>query len=231
MAHKVLLVDDVTMFIELEKNYLERSSVNVLTARDGKEALAICQAQRPELLFMDLHMPVMDGADCCRAIKQDPRLSSTAVVLITSEGKPADRALCLDAGCDEFLTKPLDRNLFLTTARKLLPEIDRRDKRVPCRIKGKYRAFGVSLSGLIADLSRNGMFLATEYEVELNTTVDLVFALPDPIGSIVQAKGRVAWLNAKNTLRKPSYPVGFGLEFFPLSEEAAREIGRFLESE
>ena len=133
MATTVLLVDDVSMFIELEKDYLQMSAVDVLTARDGKEALRICQTERPALVFMDLNMPVMNGADCCRAIKKDPQLRSTSVVLITSEGKDADRQLCLDAGCDDFLTKPLDRQIFLAAARKLLPSIDRRHQRAGCQ--------------------------------------------------------------------------------------------------
>jgi uncharacterized protein (TIGR02266 family) len=231
MAQKVLLVDDVGMFIELEKDYLQLSAVNILTARDGDEALRICRAERPDLVFMDLHMPLMNGADCCRSIKQDRELRSTAVILITSEGKEADRQLCLKAGCDDFLTKPLDRGLFLEAARRLLPTVDRRDRRIGCRLKVKYRAFGVSLSGLVANLSQNGLYLATDSEVEKGALLELVFSLPEPNGCIIQAKGRVSWLNTRNARRKPSLPEGFGVEFLALSDEAAREIDRFIESE
>jgi two-component system, OmpR family, alkaline phosphatase synthesis response regulator PhoP len=107
MANKVLIVDDVNMFLELERDYLQLSAVNILTANDGKEALRICRSERPTLVFMDLHMPVMDGAESCRAIKKDSQLRDTQVVLITSESNQADRTLCIDAGCDDFLTKPL----------------------------------------------------------------------------------------------------------------------------
>ncbi|OGU11520.1 MAG: two-component system response regulator [Geobacteraceae bacterium GWC2_58_44] len=230
MAKKVLLVDDVSMFIELEKDYLQLSAVNLLTARDGREALNICQAEQPAMVFMDLHMPVMNGADCCRAIKRDPQLRSTAVVLITSEGKEADRLLCLNAGCDDFLTKPLDRHIFLEAARKLLPAIDRRDRRISCRIKVKYRIFGITLSGYIGNLSQNGVYIVTDSEVETDAMVDLIFALPEPSGWIIQVKARVAWLNTKKVRHKPSLPEGFGVEFIGLSDEATREIGRFIES-
>ncbi|HEY5512266.1 MAG TPA: response regulator [Geomonas sp.] len=231
MAQKVLLVDDVSMFLELQKDYLQRSAVNILTARDGMEALKICQAERPALVFMDLHMPVMNGADCCRTLKEDQQLKSTRVVLITSEGKDADRSLCFAAGCDEFLTKPLDRSIFLETARSLLPAIDRRDNRIDCRLKAKYRAFGVTLSGYLANLSQHGVYLATDYDVEKGAVVDLIFALPDPNGAIIQTKGRVAWLNTKKARRKQSLPEGFGVEFISPSEETAHNLARFLESE
>ena len=231
MATTVLLVDDVSMFIELERDYLQMSAVNVLTARDGKEALQICRAERPDMVFMDLHMPAMNGADCCRAIKQDLQLNSTAVVLITSEGKDTDREICLDSGCDGFLTKPLDRHVFLETARRLLPAIDRRDRRIACRVRVKYRAFGITLSGFIVNLSQNGAYIATDSEMEKGTVLDVIFALPEPNGWIIQTKAQVAWLNTKKLRKKPSLPEGFGVEFVSLPDEAMREIGRFIESD
>jgi CheY-like chemotaxis protein/Tfp pilus assembly protein PilZ len=231
MAEKVLLVDDVSMFIELQKDYLKLSAVKILTARDGKEALKICQGERPALVIMDLHMPVMNGADCCRALKQDRQLSSIRVILLTSEGKDADRSLCLAAGCDEFLTKPLDRQIFLETARRLLPAIDRRDERIDCRLKVKYRAFGVTLSGFLVNLCQHGVYLTTDCVVEKGAVLDLIFALPEPHGAIIQIKGRVAWLNTKEGRPKPSLPEGFGVELVSPSEETARDLARFIGSE
>jgi CheY-like chemotaxis protein/Tfp pilus assembly protein PilZ len=231
MAQKVLLVDDVTMFVELQKDYLQLSAVNILTARDGKEAFSICQAERPDLVFMDLHMPVMNGADCCKALKEDQQLKSTNVILITSEGREAERSLCLAAGCDDFLTKPLDRNIFLETARRLLPAIDRRDKRVNCHIRVKFRAFGVTLAGFILNLSEHGIYLATDYDLEHGALVDLIFALPEPQGGIIQVRGRVAWLNTKKARLKHSLPEGFGVEFIAPSEETCRELASFIERE
>ena len=231
MVQKVLLVDDVSMFIELQKDYLQLSAVTILTARDGKEALRICQTERPVLVFMDLHMPVMNGADCCKALKGDPRLKSTSVVLITSEGKDADRELCLAAGCDDFLTKPLDRHIFLDAARKLLPAIDRRDKRVACHLKVKYRAYGITLSGYLENLSQTGVYLATDHNLALDAAVDLIFALPEPHGGIVQLRGRVVWLNSAKLRQKQSLPPGFGIEFASPSDETTRELARFIAGE
>lgn len=230
MADKVLLVDDVNMFLELQKGFLQHSAVRILTARNGEEALAVCESERPALVFMDLHMPVMSGADCCKAIKQDRFLKKTPVVLITSEGKDADRRSCLEAGCDEFLTKPLDRQVFLDTARRLLPTVNRRDRRIGCRIKANFQAFGVTLSGFIVDISHGGLYLAGEAMLNQGTMLDLVFALPDPIGSIVTAKGRVAWTNTRKMRRKPCLPEGVGIEFTSVNEEAARELDRFLDT-
>ena len=231
MSQKVLLVDDVSMFIELQKGFLQHSAVEILTARNGKEALNVCQSERPNLVFMDLHMPVMSGADCCKALKESLQLRSTTVVLITSEGKEADRELCLTSGCDDFLTKPLDRHVYLEAARKLLPAIDRRDKRIACHLKAKFRAFGVTLSGSIINLSENGAYLATEYELDRGTPLDLIFALPEPNGTIIQAKGRVVWLNTKKARQKDSLPEGVGIEFSSPSDDAAQQLARYIKSE
>lgn len=231
MAKTVLLVDDVSMFLELQKDYLQLSAVNIKTARDGMEALQICKMERPAMVVMDLHMPNMNGADCCRAIKRDPELRSTPVILVTSEGKEEDRLTCLNAGCDDFLTKPLDRHIYLEAARRQLPAIDRRDKRIACHLKVKFRAFGITLSGVLVNLSQNGAYLATDSEVAQGTAVDLLFSLPEPSGWIVQTRGRVAWSNGKRLRHKPSLPEGFGVEFVDPPEEAAREIGRYIESE
>lgn len=227
MAHKVLLVDDVSMFLELEKDFLSLSSVDVLTARNGEEALRVCRQEVPDLVVMDLRMPVMDGAECCRAIKKDPHLS-IPVILVTSEEKGADRQLCREAGCDDVLTKPLDRMVFLEAARNLLPAVDRRDRRGSCRFNVKFRAFNLTLSGYSVNLSQNGLYLAADVDLELGTMLELIFVLPEPVGTIVQARGRVAWLNTSKTRKKSTLPQGFGVQFVDISDLDRQRIDHYV---
>ncbi|QXE92575.1 response regulator [Geomonas subterranea] len=227
MAHKVLLVDDVSMFLELEKDFLSLSAVDIFTARNGEEALRICREQHPDLVIMDLHMPVMDGADCCRAIKKDPRLS-TAVILTASEGKEADRQLCLEAGCDDILFKPLDRLVFLDAARKLLPAVDRRDRRGSCRFNVKFRAFGLTLSGFCINLSQNGLYLAADVDLEQGTQLELLFVLPEPASTVIQTKARIAWLNTSKARRKSTLPEGLGVQFVGISETDRERIDHYV---
>jgi uncharacterized protein (TIGR02266 family) len=230
MIPKVLLVDDVNMFLELQKMFLKLSSVHVLTANNGFEAIELAKRERPALIFMDLHMPGMNGDECCFAIKADPELKSLPVVMITSEGKVADQSLCYKAGCDDFLTKPLDRVLYLETARKYLPAIDRRDTRVPCRTKVKFRVFGVTLSGEAMNISANGIYVVADYDVEMGTVLELVFALPDETGAQIQTKGRVAWLNSVKGRLKQGLPSGFGVEFVAITEESRVALKHYVES-
>lgn len=228
MISKVLLVDDVNMFLDLQKMYLKLSSVHVLTASNGAEAIEVARRERPALVFMDLHMPVMDGAECCARLKADPAFRALPVVMITSEGREEDRALCARAGCDAFLTKPLDRTLFLETARRYLPAIDRRDPRVSCQARVKFRAFGVTLSGEARNISANGMYVATGYEVAMGTVLELVFTLPGREETVIQAKGRVAWLNRGEEKPKQGLPAGFGVEFIAVTDESRRALERFV---
>jgi uncharacterized protein (TIGR02266 family) len=228
MIPKILLVDDVIMFLELQKTFLKFSSVHVLTAKDGVEALRTVRKERPSLVFMDLHMPNMDGVECCARIKADAEFKSMPVIMITSEGKGEERKVCFSAGCDDFLTKPLDRTLFLETARKYLPAIDRRDSRISCRANVKFRAFGITLSAEILDVSPNGIFIAADYDVALGTILEVVFQLPES-GMLIQSKGRVAWLNSRKERKKPKLPVGFGIEFIAMTAESREALRQFVE--
>jgi len=229
MIPKILLVDDVAMFLDLQKMFLRLSSARILTARDGVEALQIATRERPSLIFMDLHMPNMGGAECCAKIKADAELKSIPVVMITSEGKEEDRDLCFKSGCDGFMTKPIDRVPYLELARKFLPTIDRRETRIPYRTKVKFRVFGLTLSGEVMDISRNGVYIATDYEVEADTSIDLVFALQEEREAVIQSRGRVAWVNGKREKKKQSFPVGFGVELIAITEESNRILNGFVE--
>src|ERR1035441_3908591 len=106
---KILLVDDTKLFLKLEQEYLKHLAVTVLTAGNGIEALEIARSQLPDIIFLVLNMPEMDGIDCCAAIKTDPDLRSIPVIMVTTHGMEESIERCRNAGCDGFLTKPLDR--------------------------------------------------------------------------------------------------------------------------
>ncbi len=226
---KILLVDDTRLFLELEKSFLKLSPVHVLTATNGIDALEIARNERPDLIYMDLHMPKMDGALCCAVLKGDPALRSIPVIMVTSAGKDDDVRLCREAGCDDFITKPVNRKEFLEIGRKFLDRIDRREVRIPCRTPVKFKAHNVRFSGVSGDISSGGIFVAAEFDIEPKTSVELAFELPET-GCILQGiRGRVAWLNSGKNLLTPSMPPGFGVEFTNLPKEAAETINSFVE--
>ena len=119
----VLIVDDeqhIRLLIEQALEELEDDGVELLTAPDGEVALDVVRNQAPQLVFLDVTMPKVNGFDVCRTIKQDLGLAGTHVVLLTARGQAYDRQRGLDAGADGYMTKPFDPDELLATARRAL---------------------------------------------------------------------------------------------------------------
>jgi DNA-binding response OmpR family regulator len=122
MKATILVVDDEPAIVELVRFTLEDEQVEVLEAADGVEALQIARAVRPDLIFLDVRIPELSGFEVCRAIRQDPALCRTAIVMLTALGQEGDRARGRAAGADDYLTKPFSPLALLRLARALLPE-------------------------------------------------------------------------------------------------------------
>ncbi|RQW89366.1 MAG: response regulator [Geobacter sp.] len=226
---KILLVDDTKLFIELEKNFLKHSPVHVLTASSGEEALEIAMRERPDLIFMDINMPGMGGLACCSTLKGDMMLSAIPVVMVSSCGKDEDLQACKKAGCDDFLSKPIDRRLFLEKARSFLETINRRDVRVACEAPVTFTLDGVSRSGVSVDLSSGGVYITEARPVDEKRAVTLEIKLPNATGESINAKGVIAWANCLGKRRKMTLPPGFGVEFTDITEEDNKVIKTFVE--
>lgn len=119
----VLIVDDeqhIRLLIEQTLEELEDEGVELLTAADGVEALDVIANHRPALVFLDVTMPKKDGFEVARAIKDDPSMAGTTVILLTARGQAYDREAGLAAGADQYLTKPFDPDDLLRRARAAL---------------------------------------------------------------------------------------------------------------
>jgi CheY-like chemotaxis protein len=109
----VLVVDDEEMLRILVELTLERGNYRVLTAANGQEGLERARTEQPDLILMDVTMPVLDGLDACRRLKADPATSSIPVVMLSARVQPEDRAAGLAAGADDYLMKPFRPAEFL----------------------------------------------------------------------------------------------------------------------
>ena len=103
----ILVVDDDPDALEIVGTFLESRGYRVLTAKDGKEALALLEEARPSLLLLDVMMPGMDGWEVSRIIKNHPEYSDTRVVMLTARGEFADKQEGLRAGADDYIVKPI----------------------------------------------------------------------------------------------------------------------------
>lgn len=106
MAKKILVADDEVHIVRILRDTLTRRGYEVVTAGDGEEAVALAQAEQPDLIFLDVMMPRRSGFEACQAMRQIDALKDTPIYLLTARGAEQDFAEGEAAGADEYLTKP-----------------------------------------------------------------------------------------------------------------------------
>lgn len=123
MTAKILIIDDevhIRMLIAQTLEELEDQGVEILMASNGEEGLATIRHERPRLVFLDVMMPKLNGFDVCQAVKREPELAGTYVVMLTAKGQEVDRRSGQDAGADLYMTKPFDPDEMLKHTRQVL---------------------------------------------------------------------------------------------------------------
>lgn len=134
MTGLILVVDDVPANVKLLEAKLSNEYYDVITAKDGFECIEHTKAKKPDLILLDVMMPGIDGFETCRRLKEDPDVSHIPVVMVTALSEPSDRVAGLEAGADDFITKPInDTALFarvrsLVRIKVLIDELRLRDK-------------------------------------------------------------------------------------------------------
>jgi two-component system, OmpR family, alkaline phosphatase synthesis response regulator PhoP len=123
VSRTILIVDDeahIRMLIQQTLEDLEDEGVTLLTATNGEEALAAIEAEKPNLVFLDVMMPKVSGFDVCERTKHTLGLSEVYIVLLTAKGQEFDRQRGQDVGADLYMTKPFDPDALLAKAREVL---------------------------------------------------------------------------------------------------------------
>jgi two-component system, cell cycle response regulator len=119
MTARVLVVDDVAANVKLLEARLSAEYFDVVTAMSGKDALAICERAECDLVLLDVMMPDMDGFEVCRRLKTNPATHHIPVVMVTALDQPSDKVRGLEAGADDFLTKPIPELVLIARVRSL----------------------------------------------------------------------------------------------------------------
>jgi CheY-like chemotaxis protein len=122
MSKRVLLVDDSETVIQFEKMILRGMGFDIATAKNGKLALQQIATQKPDLILLDLMMPDMDGIETLRHLKEMPEAQGIPVIVVTTKGDPELVKQAFEAGCDDYVTKPIDKTELLTKIKTLLPD-------------------------------------------------------------------------------------------------------------
>ena len=117
---KILLVEDNEMNRDMLSRRLQRKGYDVAIAIDGAEGIEMAQSQAPDLILMDMSLPVMDGWDATRQIKGDVSTQAIPVIALTAHAMAGDREKALEAGCDDYDTKPIELPRLLSKIEALL---------------------------------------------------------------------------------------------------------------
>ena len=192
MTARILVVDDIPANVRLLEAKLTAEYYDVLTADNGVEAMARAAADSPDIILLDVMMPGMDGFQVCRRLKDDPLTRHIPVVLVTALDGREDRLAGLDAGADEFLTKPIDDVMLMARVRsltRLKAVVDElRQREASGRRIGVIEGTAARLGGgggrvmVFDDHERQGpqlvQELSLEHRAQLATTPEAAFDLP-----------------------------------------------------
>ena len=120
---KILIVDDeahIRLLLEQTLEDLEDDGVEILTAADGEEALAIITKELPELVFLDIMMPKMNGFEVCKTVKSEWKMAEIYIIMLTAKGQEFDKQKGQEMGVDIYMTKPFDPDVVLDEAIRVL---------------------------------------------------------------------------------------------------------------
>jgi two-component system, OmpR family, alkaline phosphatase synthesis response regulator PhoP len=123
MSKKVLIVDDeshIRLLLEQTLEELEDDGIELLSASNGQEALNLIESEVPQLVFLDVMMPQMNGFDVCQTVKKQRSMSDVYIIMLTAKGQEFDKHQGAESGADLYMTKPFDPDEILEKAREVL---------------------------------------------------------------------------------------------------------------
>jgi len=117
---KILLVEDNEMNSDMLSRRLQRKGHEVLVAMDGAQGVKLAQSENPDLILMDMSLPVLDGWEATQQLKALPETSGIPIIALTAHAMAGDREKCIEVGCDDYETKPVDFSRLLGKIQVLL---------------------------------------------------------------------------------------------------------------
>ncbi len=126
---KILLVDDEQDILEIVGYNLSQEGYKIVTASNGKEAVAVAKKERPHLIIMDVMMPEMDGMEACENIRKIPELSNVIIAFLTARSEDYSQVAGFDAGADDYIAKPIKPKLLVSKVKALLRRL--KDENAP----------------------------------------------------------------------------------------------------
>lgn len=219
----ILVVDDSKLFLFLSQTIFRRVGSKVVTATSGMQALQLANSILPDVIILDLMMPDMRGDEVCSRLKSDPKTSQIPIIIVTVCGDTDTIEKCMKAGCDDFITKPVDQELLLRKVADLLNIPHRKQIRILVRIDVKAKGKGKIFFGTTENLSEGGMFFIAEQLIDVRDKVEVRFFLP---GSKEEVVAIAEVLRVDKESYQKSY--GYGIRFTDITEDCLKRIRNFI---
>jgi len=214
---KILLVDDSTYLRNLKGAYLKRKTCNLIEAKDGEEALLLLVEEKPDLIIMDLTMPLVRGDECCRIIKNHPDYSQIPVIMIANAWEKDAETQCKDAGCDDFIMKPVKREHLYWSIKQYLNIAERVHRRATFEAKAIAASSGIEYRGISANIGIGGVFIRSNEGHRAGSAVKVELPLRSKEKPYI-LEGQVAWLATEEDVTSGLTP-GMGIKFINLPSE------------
>jgi DNA-binding response OmpR family regulator len=147
-AKKILIVDDESAILQTLRFNLERNGYAVATAGDGRTAIALATSERPDLIIMDIMLPVLDGIEACKEIRKS---SGVPIIMLTARDQEIDKVLALELGADDYVTKPFSLHEFLARVKARL--------RRQTGAEGDSRSEAIAVGEIVLDPSRQSLLV------------------------------------------------------------------------
>ena len=220
----VLLVDDVRLFLKLEETFFKRAGCRVLTAESGTDAIKIAREYEPDVILLDYYMPDMKGDEVCEKIRQDTETKDIPIIIVSTSSKQEDIEQCYKAGCNDYITKPINPEVVLARTAQLLRIPYRLHRRLAVNFQVEGRKPPLTFTGFSRNLSESGILIETDQKLSVGDKLFLWLPILENQDSI-ELSGEV--VRAESEPRRGKYL--YGIKFIELDEQARSALKEYLE--
>lgn len=222
-SKKILLIDDPELIAALSRDLFRRRNLTLMLTSSLAETLQLAAEQSPDLIILPHSRPDFDGLECCRRLKQAPRLTDIPVLLLLPAGNEAVKTAARQVGANALIEQPINRRTLLNATSDLLTLRERQGPREETRLPVLYGEDpSALLLGFSHTLGPGGLLLQTNTPLPEGTRLQVEFILPTELYN-VRCSSEVVWVN-----RPLDLPAQMGLQFLNLSSSDSAALQRYL---
>lgn len=223
---KILIVDDSNYFQRLGESFLRRGICTILKAKNADDALKIIKDEHPHVVIMDLGMPGMKGDECCRVVKSDPSVKDIPIIMLANSWEKNAKERCIDAGCDDFISKPVNKARLYASIKRYVNIVERSQMRTPCNSEVSLSTDSGNSPGSLNNISEGGMFIRSADPLKVGAELDAVFKL-NRLGDLMKISGTVVRVVHNKAENSSISAAGMAVKFNDAPDEVKKRIKNF----